>query len=192
MTLLIASMVALHVFTCSDSLIIQKYAVPHFTPPHTCSPIHPFLVTISPTNRNTNNILKSSTFPRLLVIIQSEKKKATSASSVLSCKAGPSPVAYSAQPQAISTNWGALHLYYRHTNMSRKAFISSSPLISTSHSPLLLELLHPYRISHLPHGFSHLILSAVPPVVPFHLPSCLLPCRAGHCRPVQTAPPNTP
>lgn len=124
------------------------------------------------------------------------KNKKTQCLHHLYCRvklSGPSPVAYSAQPQAISTNWGHQHYVCTTDTPTCPEKLSSPSLISTSHSPLLLlELLHPYRISHLPHGFSHLVLSAVPPVVPSHLPSCLLPCRAGHCRPVQTAPPTTP
>lgn len=58
--------------------------------------------------------------------------------------------------------------------------LSSPPLISTSHSPLLLsQSLHLYRILHLPHGLSRLLLSVIPSPLPSHLPSLFSPAEQG-------------
>lgn len=127
-------MVALHVLTRSHGRIIQKYAVPHFTHPHTCSVIHAFTLNLTHPHKHTQYTEDlfffcpvSHRVRHLDHLYRGVKLSA------------PSVVVYLDRHRAVSTNWRhqQLHLYYRRTNTYRKSFISSSHLNLTLTSPPL-------------------------------------------------------
>lgn len=131
---------ALHVLTCSHGRIIQKYAVPHFTHPHTCSVIHAFTQILTHPHKHTQYTEESHFFffcrishqvsPKIWHLDHLHRGVKLSA---------PSVVVYLDRHRAVSTNWRhqQLHLYYRRTNTYRKSSISSSHLNLTLTSPPL-------------------------------------------------------